>query len=216
MIIKGPSPTVRHVSRTHRVALDWLFDRVNLGRKIQTKYVDTENQLVDMLTKGSFTRYEWNHLLRLFNILNFSMFSCSHFSNLLSDPIRKQSAAMAKKRQEATSSEGSPMAKPEPTSPAMAKSRPMNLVLHNPLNARKNPPQDLSDPVNQENAEEKQVGVQTSIRKLMRNTSRSSILKWGNRKTLKLHTLESGRQGWIFGLKCHETGAGGEHKEGVS
>ena len=27
MIIKGRSPTMRHVSRTHRVALDWLFDR---------------------------------------------------------------------------------------------------------------------------------------------------------------------------------------------
>ena len=35
MIIKGRSPTVRHVSRTHRVALDWLFDRINLDPKIQ-------------------------------------------------------------------------------------------------------------------------------------------------------------------------------------
>ena len=26
MIIKGRSPTMRHISRTHRVALDWLFD----------------------------------------------------------------------------------------------------------------------------------------------------------------------------------------------
>ena len=30
MIIKGRSPTMRHVSRTHRVALVWLFDRINL------------------------------------------------------------------------------------------------------------------------------------------------------------------------------------------
>ena len=30
MIIKGRSPTMRHVSRTHRVALDWLFDRILL------------------------------------------------------------------------------------------------------------------------------------------------------------------------------------------
>ena len=29
MTIKGRSPTMRHVSRTHRVALDWLFDRIN-------------------------------------------------------------------------------------------------------------------------------------------------------------------------------------------
>ena len=30
MIIKGRSPTMRHVSRTHRVAVDWLFGRINL------------------------------------------------------------------------------------------------------------------------------------------------------------------------------------------
>ena len=30
MIIKGRSPTMRHVPRTHRVDLDWLFDRTNL------------------------------------------------------------------------------------------------------------------------------------------------------------------------------------------
>ena len=30
MIIKGRSPTMTQVSRTHRVALDWLFDRINL------------------------------------------------------------------------------------------------------------------------------------------------------------------------------------------
>ena len=33
MIIKGRSPTMRHVSRTHRVALDWSFDRINLDSK---------------------------------------------------------------------------------------------------------------------------------------------------------------------------------------
>ena len=33
MIIKGRSPTMRHVSRSHRVALDWLFDRINLDNK---------------------------------------------------------------------------------------------------------------------------------------------------------------------------------------
>ena len=55
MIIKGRSPTKRHVSRTHRVALDWLFDRINLDSKIQIKYIDTKNQLADILTKGNFT-----------------------------------------------------------------------------------------------------------------------------------------------------------------
>ena len=76
MIIKGRSPTMRHVSRTHRVALDWLFDRINLDSKIQIKYIDTKNQLADILTKGNFTREEWNHLLTLFNISHFSSTSC--------------------------------------------------------------------------------------------------------------------------------------------
>ena len=71
MIIKVRSPTMRHVSRTHRVALDWLFDRINLDPKIQIKYIDTKNQLADILTKGNFTRDEWNHLLCLFNISHF-------------------------------------------------------------------------------------------------------------------------------------------------
>ena len=82
MIIKGRSPTMRHVSRTHRVALDWLFDRINLEPKIQIKFVNTQ-----ILTKGSFSRDEWNHLLCLFSTMNFSMYSCSHFSNFLSDDL---------------------------------------------------------------------------------------------------------------------------------
>ena len=54
---------MRHVSRTHRVALDRLFDRINLDTKIQIKYIDIKNQLADILTKGNFTRDEWKHLL---------------------------------------------------------------------------------------------------------------------------------------------------------
>ena len=68
---------MRHVSRTSRVALDWLFDRINLDPKIQIKYIDTKNQLADILTKGNFTRDEWNHLLCVFNISHFSSTNCS-------------------------------------------------------------------------------------------------------------------------------------------
>ena len=77
MMMKGRSPTMRHVSRTHRVALDWLFDLINLDPKIQIKYIDTKNQLADILTKGNFTRDEWNHLLCLFSISHFSSADCS-------------------------------------------------------------------------------------------------------------------------------------------
>ena len=67
MIIKGRNPTMRHVSKTHRVALEWLFDRVNLDPKIQIKYI---------LTKGNPTRDEWNHLVNLFNISHFTSSVC--------------------------------------------------------------------------------------------------------------------------------------------
>ena len=36
-----------------------------------------KNQLADILTKGNFTRDEWNHLLCLFNIDHFSSTVCS-------------------------------------------------------------------------------------------------------------------------------------------
>ena len=103
MIMKGRSPTMRHVSRTHRVALDWLFDRINLDPKIQIKYIDTKNQLEDILTKGNFTRDEWNHLLTLVNISHFSSTSCI--------------AAMAKRAQQESGEER-----------VTAKSRPMMIL----------------------------------------------------------------------------------------
>ena len=108
MIIKGRSPTMRHVSRTHRVALDWLFDRINLDPKIQIKYIDTKNQLADFLTKVNFTRGDWKHLLTLFNISHFSSTACT--------------AAMAQRAQQESGEER-----------VTAKSRPMmNLTARTP------------------------------------------------------------------------------------
>ena len=62
MIIKGRSPTMRHVSRTRRVALEWLFDTIDLDPKIQIRFIDTKHQLADMMTKGNFTRDEWKKI----------------------------------------------------------------------------------------------------------------------------------------------------------
>ena len=110
MIKKGRIPTLRHVSRSHRVALDWLFDRINVDPKIQTKYIDTKNQLADIQTKGNFTRDEWNHLLCLFNISHFSTTNCSEVMSkrtqkdsgeervtAKSKPMMKKSLAMQRK-----------------------------------------------------------------------------------------------------------------------
>ena len=54
MIIKSRSPTMRRVSRTHRVALDWLFDSINLDPKVQIKYVDSINQIADIFNIAQF------------------------------------------------------------------------------------------------------------------------------------------------------------------
>jgi hypothetical protein len=65
MIVKGRSPNLRHVGRTHRVDLDWLFDRITKDPGVFIKWVGTKEQLADILTKGSFTAGAWNALLRL-------------------------------------------------------------------------------------------------------------------------------------------------------
>ena len=60
MIIKGRSRAMRHVSRTHRVALDWLFDRINLDpKKNKSNTLTPKTQLADILTMGNFTCDEW-------------------------------------------------------------------------------------------------------------------------------------------------------------
>ena len=71
MIIKGRSPTMRHVSRTHCVALDSLYDRINLDPQIRIRYIDTKHQFANKLTNGNCTRDEWNNLLHFFNISHF-------------------------------------------------------------------------------------------------------------------------------------------------
>ena len=100
MTIKGRSPTMRHVSRTHRVALDWLFDRINLDSKIQTRYIDTKHQLADIFTKGNFTRDEWNNLPHLFNISHFSSTCCAKNSSLISCSKKMANRVQEQKKEE--------------------------------------------------------------------------------------------------------------------
>ena len=121
MIIKGRSPTLRHVSRTHRVASDWLIDRINLDSEIQIRYIDTKHQFADILTKGNFTRDEWNNLLHVFNISHFSSTCCAKNSSLISC-----SKTLAKRMQE---QEG------EERSVARSRSTAMNLSCHVPTSS---------------------------------------------------------------------------------
>ena len=70
MIIKGRSPAMRHVVRTHRVDLDWLFERIRDDPGIKIQFIGTKFQLADILTKGQFTGDQWQHLLRLTQIVD--------------------------------------------------------------------------------------------------------------------------------------------------
>ena len=63
---KGRSPSVRHISRTHCVNLDWLFDGINLDPGIQIKCVNTSKQIADILTKVSFPSERRTQLTQLF------------------------------------------------------------------------------------------------------------------------------------------------------
>ena len=66
--IKGRSPNMRHVARTHRVDLDWLWERIRTDPGVFIRYVGTKEQVADMFTKGSFSAEQWGRLLRIAQI----------------------------------------------------------------------------------------------------------------------------------------------------
>ena len=88
MIIKGRSPTMRHVST------EWLL----IGYSIESIWTPksksntfTKNQLADILTKGNFKRDEWNHLNHLLCLFNISHFSSTNCSEVMSKRTQKDS-----------------------------------------------------------------------------------------------------------------------------
>ena len=68
MVVKGRSPAMGHVSRTHRVDLDWLYERCRVDPSIRIRFVPTKSQLADLLTKGSFTAAAWKEQCKLWEI----------------------------------------------------------------------------------------------------------------------------------------------------
>ena len=66
MLVKGRSPTMAHVPRTHRVDLDWTFELfVQNPDNTHLRFVSTKSQIADMFTKGSFNATEWSQLQTL-------------------------------------------------------------------------------------------------------------------------------------------------------
>ena len=69
---------MRHVSRTHRIDVDRLYDRINLDPMIQINYVSTTQKLADILTKRSFTGDRWTRVTLLVNIMTHTKFTQSN------------------------------------------------------------------------------------------------------------------------------------------
>ena len=78
---------MRHVSRTHRIALDWLFDRINLDFKIQIKFIDFKKIFLLTLWSKEVSRM-------MSGIILLTLFDISHFSSTVC------TAAMAKRAQQ--------------------------------------------------------------------------------------------------------------------
>ena len=85
-IIKGRSPTVRHFWRTHRVALDWLFDRINLGPlkfKSVTLTPNTNSltiwpKVIPLVMRNNLLRVlDLSHFRSIWCTKNFILVSCS-------------------------------------------------------------------------------------------------------------------------------------------
>ena len=68
MLIKGRTNKLRHVPRTHRIDLDWLFEVLREDPGVNIKYINTKEQVAEIFTKDIFTIPQWRHLAFLRNI----------------------------------------------------------------------------------------------------------------------------------------------------
>ena len=62
---KSRAPLLRHVTRTHRVNLDWCLERLREDDGIYLRHVNTKMHIADFLTKGSFAISNWKSLCNL-------------------------------------------------------------------------------------------------------------------------------------------------------
>jgi len=67
LVKKARSMALRHLPRTHRIDLHWLFEVCSHPR-VRMRYVNTKQQAADMMTKSINNPATWNHLLELCQI----------------------------------------------------------------------------------------------------------------------------------------------------
>ena len=63
---KGRTLALRHVSKTHRKNIDWIYDAC-CNEDTLVRYIDTKHQLSDILTKAfsNKKRNQWEHVVQL-------------------------------------------------------------------------------------------------------------------------------------------------------
>ena len=67
IVLKKRSQAMRHIRRTHRINLDWLYDLFDVD-EISLRYVRTLQQIADILTKHFSNSTTWMSLLNLLGI----------------------------------------------------------------------------------------------------------------------------------------------------
>jgi len=67
IIQKARSMALRHLPRTHRIDLQWLFE-VCSNPRVQMRYVGTLQQIADLMTKALNKPGTWSHLLDIAQI----------------------------------------------------------------------------------------------------------------------------------------------------
>ena len=83
----GRNPTMRHLSRTHRVSVAWLHEQYHRER-FNFKYVPSDCMAADIFTKSIIASHRWKHARRLINV-------CESIDELL-DSISLADVSVAK------------------------------------------------------------------------------------------------------------------------
>ena len=65
--LKGRSRALRHLHRTHRVAVDWIYDMIKANRVV-LEHVNTKVRIADVFTKATVKSESWLQLTDLARI----------------------------------------------------------------------------------------------------------------------------------------------------
>ena len=72
IVVKRRSQAMRHVAKTHRINLDFLFDTCEMEH-VYLRYVRTHQQIADILTKHFSSSVTWDNLMLLLGLRPMTM-----------------------------------------------------------------------------------------------------------------------------------------------